>query len=335
MSLGLLALLVSQVDWTRSLPLIKRADPWLLLALLGVYGADRVLMALKWRQLLRVLDPRLGPIGAVRVYYESSFVGFAMPLGGLGPDLVRYVRLLKLGIAPHVTLVSMVMERLVGLVATLALTAVGLAVLAALAKGSALGDFALVASAGALIASAAAAGTVFLPLAAQAGERLVRRFRRAADKAAKHVDAVRAFAARRRLLAANLGLALREQTTPVWTYWIGSRALDTPLSLAACLAVAPVTVMIQRMPISYAGLGLREGSAAALLVALGYDYSEVLVVLMTLFVVFVVSLLPGAVIFKRSPRLADPPPAYPSARSLRRPRRSRSPLDSNGRTSRQ
>jgi len=307
-SLGLLALLVSRVDWSRSLPLVARADPWLLLVLLVIYAADRMLMALKWRQLLRVLDPRLGPMGAVRVYYESSFVGFAMPLGGLGPDLVRYVRLLKLGIAPHVTLVSMVMERLVGFVATLALAAIGLGVLARLAAGSALGDFAAIASIAALIASAIAAGAVFHPLAVRVGERLVRRFRRIAGKAAKHVEAARAFASRRRLLGTNLGLALLEQTTPVWTYWIGSRALDTPLSLAACLAVAPVTIIIQRLPVSYGGLGLREGSAAALLVALGYDYSEVLVVLMTLFVVFVVSLLPGAVIFRRSPRLADPPP---------------------------
>src|SRR5690606_24116311 len=249
-------------------------------------------------------------------------------LGGLGPDIVRYVRLLKLGIAPHVTLVSMVMERLVGLVATLALASVGLAVLAALTEGSALGDFARAASAVALVVAVIAAGALLHPLAVHVGERVVTRFRRVADKAAKHVEAARAFASRRRLLVANLGLAALEQTTPVWTYWIGSRALDTPLSLAACLAVAPVTIVIQRLPISYGGLGLREGSAAALLVALGYDYSEVLVVLMMLFVVFVVSLLPGAVIFKRSPRLADPPPTPRVARSLRRPRRSRSPLDS-------
>jgi len=306
-SLGLLALLVSRVDWSRSLPLVARASPWLVLALLVIYAADRVLMALKWRQLLRVLDPRLGPLGAVRVYYESTFVGFAMPLGGLGPDIVRYVRLTKLGIAPHVTLVSMGMERLVGFVATILLAAVGLAVLSTLVSGSALGNFAAAATACALAAAALAAAALFHPRAIDAGERLIARSRRIARRAKKYLDSARAFASRRRLLVLNLGLSIVEQTTPVWTYWIGSRALDTPFSLAACLAVAPVTIVIQRLPISYGGLGLREGSAAALLVALGYDYSEVLIVLMMLFVVFVVSLLPGAVIFKRSPKLADTP----------------------------
>jgi len=306
-SLGLLALLVSQVDWSRSVPLLARANPWLVLALLVIYAADRVLMALKWRQLLRVLDPRLGKLGAVRVYYESTFVGFAMPLGGLGPDIVRYVRLTRLGIAPHVTLVSMGMERLVGFVATILLAAVGLAVLSALVSGSTLGDFAAAASACALAATSLAAVALFHPRAIDVGERLIARSRRIAHRAKNYVDAARAFASRRRLLVLNLGLSMLEQTTPVWTYWIGSRALETPFSLAACLAVAPVTIVIQRLPLSYGGLGLREGSAAALLVALGYDYSEVLIVLMMLFVVFIVSLLPGAVIFMRSPRLAEAP----------------------------
>src|SRR5690606_32845103 len=187
-SLGLLALLVSRVDWERCLPQVARASPCLVLALLVIYAADRVLMALKWRQLLHVLDPRLGPLGAVRVYYESTFVGFAMPLGGLGPDIVRYVRLTKLGIAPHVTLVSMGMERLVGFVATILLAAVGLAVLSALVSGSTLGDFAAAASACALAATSLAAVALFHPRAIDVGERLIARSRRIAHRAKNYVD---------------------------------------------------------------------------------------------------------------------------------------------------
>lgn len=304
-SLGLLTLLFSRIEWQRVAQLLRNADFGLLLLLLGVYAADRVLMALKWRQLLRVLDPRLGPLGAVRVYYESSFVGFAMPLGGLGPDIVRYVRLLRLGIEPHVTLVSMIMERIVGLIATLAVAGIGLAVLASLTTGTALGNFARIASVVSVAAAVGSGFVIFHPHTLGGLAWLLERFRRLRDKVAKHVTAARAYAERRLLLLANLALSALEQTVPVWTYWIGSRALDMPLPLVVCLAVAPVTVVIQRLPIAYGGLGLREGSAAALLVALGYDYSEALVLAMTLFVMFIVSLLPGAVIFKRSRPLAS------------------------------
>jgi uncharacterized membrane protein YbhN (UPF0104 family) len=116
---------------------------------------------------------------------------------------------------------------------------------------------------------------------------------------AKYLQAARAYSARRATLAINLGLSMIEQTVPMLTLWVVSHALATPLPLIVCLAVAPVAVVIQRLPISYAGLGLREGSAAALLVALGYDYSAALVLFMTLFVMFFISLLPGAIMLAR------------------------------------
>jgi glycosyltransferase 2 family protein len=313
-SLGLLALLLSRVDWGRSVPLIRDAHPGLLLLLIGLYTADRLLMALKWHQLLRVLDPRLSRLGAVRVYYESSFVGFAMPLGGLGPDIVRYVRLQRLGVMPHVTLVSMVMERFIGIVATLGFVAVGLVVFAFIVPSRTLSEVALLAAAGALTTTLAAAAAVFHPRLGRAVRELLLRSRRIAAALGKHLEAARAYASRRSLLVTNLGLSAIEQTTALWALWLGSRALDTPLPLSVCLAVASMTVVIQRLPVSYAGLGLREGSAAALLVALGYDYSEALVLLMMLFVIFLVALSPGAVIFRRGLRLADAAaPARPAA----------------------
>ncbi|HEX6998338.1 MAG TPA: lysylphosphatidylglycerol synthase transmembrane domain-containing protein [Gammaproteobacteria bacterium] len=299
-SFGLLGVLLGRLDWERSAALVRGAAPGGLALLLAVYAANRVLMALKWEQLLRVLGGGLGVAGAVRVYYESSFVGFALPLGGLGPDIVRFVRLRACGIAPHLTLSSMVMERAIGLLASLLFVALALAALRALAPQQALRDFALLAGAGALVAAAAGAALLFHRGAGRAAASLLgtaaleRR-----PRIAKYLRAARAYGARRGVLAANLGLALLEQCTPVLTWWIGSRALGTPLPLAVCLAVAPVTVLIQRLPVSYAGLGLREASGAALLVALGYDYSAALVLLMTLFLAFFVSLLPGAVLLLR------------------------------------
>lgn len=301
--LGLLAFLLARVDWQRGLSLIRNAEPGLVAVLFAIHIADRTLMALKWHQLLHVLDQGLSRWGAICVYYESTFVGFALPLGGLGPDIVRFARLRTRGIEPHVTLASMIMERLIGLVATLAVVALGLVALARLARESALREFAVAAAIAVFVAGAVAAVLIFHPASGRAFSRLfklpaiVNRVR-----IAKYVDAVRTYSGRRPLLTANLGLSLIEQTMAVLAYWVGSRALGIPLPFVVCLAVAPVTVMIQRLPVSYAGLGLREGSAAALLVALGYDYSEALTLLMMLFVVFFISMLPGAVIFATSGR---------------------------------
>lgn len=301
MSVGVLALLFSRVDWARAVPLLLNVHPLALVALVAIYSADRVLMALKWHQLLHVLDTRLSRPAAVRVYYESTFVGFAMPLGGLGPDIVRYVRLRRHGIPSHVTLVSILMERYMGLLATLTLVVIGFATLAAIAPEPALARFARVTAAGALVGVLVATAALLVPAARRTARRLLAKSERLDEALRKHTTVAGAYASRSGVLAVNFALSLLEQTAPIWTYWVGSRALGTPLPLAVCVAVAPVIVVVTRLPISYGGLGLREGSAAALLVALGYDYSESLVLLMLLFVMFFVSLLPGAVIFKRSP----------------------------------
>ena len=300
-SVALLAFLMSRLDWQRSLELVRGADALLLIAVIGVQTADRLLMALKWHQLLRVIDGRLTRWDAIRVYYESTLIGFALPLGGLGPDIVRFVRLRSRGIESHVTLASMVVERLNGVVATLALIVVGLLVLANIAPQPALRDFSIVSAAVAGIAGATAVALIFFPTLLRGLRRLLKRFTER-PRFAKYVDALRSYSARRATLAGNLVLSMIEQTAPVFTLLIGSHALGTPLPWIVCLAVAPVSVVIQRLPLTYAGLGLREGSAAALLVALGYDYSAALVLLMTLFVLFCVSLLPGVVILATNAR---------------------------------
>jgi glycosyltransferase 2 family protein len=306
-SLALLAFLISRLDWQRSLTLLRGAQPLLLAAVIAIQTADRLLMALKWHQLLRVLDARLTRRQAIRIYYESTFIGFALPLGGLGPDIVRFLRVRNRGFDAHVTLASIVIERLNGVVATLVLIVAGLAVLARLAPQPPLQKFAVLAAVVAGIAGAVLAALILLPALARRLSRSKLAAAFASGRFAKYADAARAYSARRPTLAINLGLSVIEQTAPLFTLWVVSHALGAPLPWIVCLAVAPVAVLIQRLPLTYAGLGLREGSAAALLVALGYDYSAALTLFMVLFVLFLISLLPGAIALAWSAPLPKQP----------------------------
>ncbi|HEX7012737.1 MAG TPA: lysylphosphatidylglycerol synthase transmembrane domain-containing protein [Steroidobacteraceae bacterium] len=313
-SVAVLAFLISRLDWQRSIALIRSAESLLLVGVVAIQTADRVLMALKWHQLLRVLDDRFGRWSAIRVYYESTFVGFALPLGGLGSDIVRFVRLRGQGVNRHVALASMITERLNGVVATLAIIVVGLGILTWLAPQPALRQFALVSTLGAAGVGAISGVLIFYPALSR---RLVRwvglRAALQSERFAKYIEAARAYSARRLTLAINLALSVIEQTAPVFTLWVASHALGVNLPWTVCLAVAPVSILIQRLPLTYAGLGLREGSAAALLVALGYDYSEALVVMMTLFVMFLITLLPGAVMLAVSGRPQIESPRSPES----------------------
>src|SRR5690606_10154597 len=131
-------------------------------------------------------DTRLSRLAAIRVYYESSFVGFAMPLGGLGPDIVRFMRLRGREIPSHITLVSILVERYVGLIATLMMVVVGFTVLAAIAPQPALVRFAQLTAAAALAAGIVAAVALLVPAARRTARRVLARSERIEQAIAKH-----------------------------------------------------------------------------------------------------------------------------------------------------
>lgn len=131
-SLGLLVVLFSQLDWQEAEELVRNANPlWLVLPVI-VSVIDRVWMAWKWRLLLAVLSRPPKLLDAIRVYYVSSFQGTVLPFGGLGPDILRYIHLRSSGIERHTISLSIVLERVIGLVATTAVGVVG--ILALLSK---------------------------------------------------------------------------------------------------------------------------------------------------------------------------------------------------------
>ena len=304
-SLLVLSVLLSRLDSERSLEVLREANPAWLLLVLALFALDRVLMAIKWRQLINLLGSAISRIDAILIYYQSNFVGFALPFGGLGPDIIRFLTMRSRGSDPHLVLSSIVMERVIGLIATAAVVLVSALVFAKLVAEPRMQIFALAIGAATAGGGLLIATIVFLP----AAQRLITRVFGSGKKLEqqtdteekqtrleKYVGAARVYSQERPALTYNLLLALIEQLIKVGVYYATARALSLPISLEVCLAVAPLASLAQRIPISYAGIGLREGAATALFVALGVDYSEALLLMLTQFIVFVISLLPGAIV---------------------------------------
>jgi uncharacterized membrane protein YbhN (UPF0104 family) len=63
-----------------------------------------------------------------------------------------------------------------------------------------------------------------------------------------------------RQLGPVLGTALLYQFSVVITFMLVFRALDLPIPLAGALALSPAVLMIQVLPITLGGFGLREGA---------------------------------------------------------------------------
>lgn len=299
-SLGILIVLFSRLDWREAEELIRNANPlWLLLPVI-VSVIDRVWMAWKWRLLLAVLSTPPKLLDAIRVYYISSFQGTVLPFGGLGADIMRYVHLRSSGIEPHTISLSIVVERVIGLVATLMVGVVGiLALLSKLDPASPLHTVFLWLLAG---AGAACIASLLVFFHGPTQRLLYRMFRldrlgerfRNRPIGQKLVDAIGAYQRAPREVATNLLLSVAEQLFPIVSLYTAAHAFQIPLTLLDCLAVTPVTLLVKRIPIGYAGIGIREGAMVFILGLLGVGYSDTLVLSTTLFLSFLLSLLPGA-----------------------------------------
>jgi len=128
--------LLGRLESGDALDVLGRADAVGLIALFLVFGADRVWMAWKWDLLVRAAGYRIGLYNAVRLYYVSSFLGLAVPLGGLGPDIVRFVQTRELGLTTKEVFGSIVVERVLGLIAALIMLLLSATLLLVLLPGS-------------------------------------------------------------------------------------------------------------------------------------------------------------------------------------------------------
>ena len=66
-----------------------------------------------------------------------------------------------------------------------------------------------------------------------------------------------------------LGTALVYQLSIVGAYALIFRALDVPVPIAAAFAFVPAVSMLQVLPISFGGLGVREGALVLFRYGLG------------------------------------------------------------------
>lgn len=290
----LLGALLSQLDLTRAWEVIGQVSVWWLLPIALVQVADRWLMAWKWRFLLDEGGHRIGTLRAFKIYYIASFQGVIVP-GGLGVDLVRFLRLRGFGIPQERVAASLLVERAVGMAASGLAAALSFLLFLWLIGGGAPGWMLPT-----LVAVLAGVSASLLFLASEAFRRwlgrlpgirsLLRRW-----ETSPWWRAVSAYQGRTRLLLRFFFWSVVEQYMYVLAIWFGGIALGIPLELAACVAAVPITALLERVPLTIMGLGIREGSLVFLLGLLGIGYSEAILISLLQFTVFLLSLVPGGI----------------------------------------
>src|SRR3954453_3269172 len=120
-----IALMVHFLDLHATLRAFDSLEPAAIALTVVFYLLDRFSMAHKWNILFRARNCWLSHWAAFRIYLASGFVGYVIP-ASVGSDVFRAARLSMAGRSGSSVSATIVLERVLGLLAILALSTVGL-----------------------------------------------------------------------------------------------------------------------------------------------------------------------------------------------------------------
>jgi uncharacterized protein (TIRG00374 family) len=260
-----LYLLATKIDYHGVLPLLAHIDPLLLGAAILVLVGDRVFQGAKWYPLLRVQTDRFTSADAVRSTLAAYPASILLPSGG--SEILRALSLgTNSGLVAEIG-ASIVMERVLGLLALLLANVVSVVVAAEEThRVRDMLPLATLLALGGVLGLAALLSDAFRVRALRWAQRTTHR--RVAHPAARFLQAMAAYGKERGVVLTVLLLSVAEMVVIAVVLWILAAALGTAITLPMLLLVTPIMLVVVRLPLSIWGLGIAEGAFAFLLALL-------------------------------------------------------------------
>lgn len=261
--LGLLALLARVVNWAEITPLFADLG-WAFVALaLGLKGVSLLLSGIRWRIVLRAGGSEVPIMRLVRHYWVMLFFNNFVPTM-VGADAIR-VLMLNETRSPALRIVSVLVERLFGLVSLLSFAALALWTRPELLQYTLLAFAALTALAGTI----GLLGAILLPELWWWALRWVERFPRLGHLIREVYQAGRQYRREGRTLLLTAVISILIQALVMLSFGLRVRALGLEIGLIELALVVPVTVLLSLIPITPGGWGTQEGLYLLILGTIG------------------------------------------------------------------
>jgi hypothetical protein len=283
--------LLARVDLAATAAALRRLDPMLAAAVVGLLAVDRAIMIWRWVVLLRARGNTLSVADATQIFLVTSFVGTAVALAG---DAARAYALSRRNAKGSEALASVAVDRMLGLLALVAIGLVGIAM--AGARSSERSDLAFAATA--ILLAVATWATLsadrwvpaVLPASWHAtpiGGQLLRL-----------ANSLAAYRGHRTALVVVLALSVAVQFQRILqAYLLGlAIGIDTVPFSYYLLALPPGLVALM-LPISVAGFGAPQGLIVWLLQPRGVPVPDALALSTLIVLSGIVANLPGALIW--------------------------------------
>jgi glycosyltransferase 2 family protein len=298
--IGLLVLLLVWVDLGAMIAAIRQVRLDLLALLVATIFAARLVSGLRWYVLLRGLHRAVSYTGVLRLTFVSDFIGYFSP-GSLGIDALRLYGMSRTTSDLALSATSMLVERMLAFLALIVLVLVGLAfqlpvLPPEIGRLAWIGLALLVLVLVGLMAPPFRCTTLWL----LSHPRLTR-LHSGAQKVYRSLDQYRA---RPVLLAGSFAIAVIFQLMRCAQTAIGAAAFGVHLPFLLYVVIMPVIILITLLPISIAGLGVRELGFVYLFGQVGMPAEIALPLSLLTRVLTVLLAVPGAWFYARRGVLA-------------------------------
>jgi glycosyltransferase 2 family protein len=275
-SIVLLVLLFRQIDvsslWTKA----RNASPVWLAAALGIYGITLLASTWRWHLLLdaqRVQVRRRSLLGSFMV---ANFFNNFLP-SNIGGDVIRISDTAKYAQSTTRAAAVVLMDRGLGLMALVLVAAVG-ASLAGAVHPTAIPIWPMWLWIGLLVGAAASAPAVFAPAGFGRLLRPLTVFHPewVGDRIEKLTEVLSRFRAQPAALAYCFVWAIFVQGMMVVFYFAVAYALHLGVSLSDLAVIVPISFVVQMLPVSVNGFGVREATFGFYFTRLGLPLESAL-----------------------------------------------------------
>jgi uncharacterized membrane protein YbhN (UPF0104 family) len=293
--IGLLALVIHWVDFGESLTIAANARVELLALLLLVLVADRLIAAFRWYLLVHGKAAAVTFWGIVRLVFVSGFAGYFTP-GSVGVEAVRVYGMSRTTSNLAISVTSVLVERLFGLLALTLLVLVGLALrppgLPPAYERLAWLALAVLIVGVCVLMSPRLRRLSLLVLAAG----WLAPVRRGLQKIYAILDDYRR---QPWLMLWSLGIAVVFQLNRCLLSAVGAAALGSTLPFVYFVVIVPIVALVSLMPISVAALGVREVAYVYLFGLVGMPAETALALALLVRASGLLLLLPGVWFYVR------------------------------------
>ena len=279
---------MAHVELSRAKELLAHVSLPLLAAGLATLLATSPFSALRWHIVLRAETTSPGPWTLLKIVLVGLFFNQVLP-SGVGGDAVRAWRCHRLGIGVAAAIRSLVLDRVSGYVVTVVLLAAGLPVLLHILP-DVRQRYGVV-----VLLGAALCGLLVMFLIDYLPRGLLR-FRLMAELAALSREGRRLFARPARS-GAVLSLGAATVGLTILAFMLVARSLGVDLPLSSWVVIVPPVSLIQLVPVSLAGWGVRELGFVVVLAGFGIPAEAALTASLLVGLCLIVVGLPGGLLW--------------------------------------